>query len=291
MTSPKPEAGRKSLFSWYNVERTDVYVAAVLLAAIAAIHLLGQHNALIENAEKGLLPAAIGMVLVLVLRLNASVKSQGARIEDELKRLQAALDATVADQFEQAARRLEPEFVALTAPHVQRFANNMRGLLQRHTLSIRDTASFNTFYQTVLATFPNEHFLATALPSANYFWGAKQNVDLLQAFIANGGRVTRTFWIHSEDDLAKPEAKGILDHQAELGVEVKTSMLGSAPHRLRGALFSVAASGRVGWTVQIDADQRVIAFEVTTDKERLQDMLEEHKELQRLPGTHAYTPR
>jgi hypothetical protein len=83
MSSSKPESGKKSLFAWYNVERTDVYVAAVLLAAIAAVHLIGQHNELIENAEKGLLPAAVGMVLVLVLRLNTSVKTQGARIEED----------------------------------------------------------------------------------------------------------------------------------------------------------------------------------------------------------------
>jgi hypothetical protein len=225
-----------------------------------------------ERARKAESSAAIVEVLlvamlVLVISLSLRVGQVASTIEHDLARLTHLQKEGDVERFRQLRQQLDPNLERLFGDHVERELHSVTQALTSKQITLNDLDEFRLLYKETLRQFPRDEFLATSIPSREFFWRDPSVDTAIAEFIRRGGRMKRIFFI--TNDLAEsPEALEIMTRQDSMGVVVYYVSVDRIPAHLN-KLYLVASRADLAWQANIDAANRITTVTATANAEEI----------------------
>ena len=207
------------------------------------------------------------IVLVLIGLMMEMLVSMYFLIEKESDALQSHFSRSTLEQIGQLRSQVHSRLNRVVPGEIDRLFGQFTDLLTDNRLQLSDPEKFRGFYKATLAEFPAKEFWATSLPYRRYFWRDDETEQAMQRFIRGGGKMTRIFFINSEQELQSPEVIQILSRQAELDVTVYTGLAPTISRDLRRT-FMVDSQGQIAWETFAGPNHEIERVEVVVDSDR-----------------------
>jgi hypothetical protein len=201
---------------------------------------------------------------------------------DESKRQLGKIGSILTDiqleQFAHLKEQLSPQLNKVFLEFISDWIDKVHAAAKRQEIVLEgdDVDLFRHFYRRTLQAFPDSRFLATSLPSREYFW--KENQIFNQAmtkFIKEGtGSIERIFFLDRKPDAEiSDEQAEVIEEQLNMGVIVSVVYDPSVHIRLK-RYFVTEDKGSIAW--EVFAHLREIHKVVATSDRRL---TEEYKRI------------
>jgi len=264
-------------------ERFAIYGPGMLGAAGLALGLADAVGLLGKNwltNHPGVILFVLSLLLGFTTVTEKTANETRAKVDDLLS-LQGKTDL---ERLRSVTSRLDPSLQRVFSEHVEGLVAKLLQALENRTVQV-DGLDFGYFYRKSLEGNPGRHFMATALPYKRYFWKSQPALDAIGRFIANGGKMTRIFFLESEGELSDDEVIEVLSSQVRVGVEVYN--ICQAPARLK-KYFMVAKDRSIGWETFIGTDQELVSATVTSQPDKILQYLRDFEQLMYLPATRRF---
>jgi hypothetical protein len=225
--------------------------------------------------------------------LPERVRKQVVRIvtrreEDPLTNsLQAFAPLEVGEKVRAFQGQMDPALRLVFGDHISKLLRGVETAVTNHVVVLDEGAMLPGFYELTLRAFPGASFSATSVPSKGDFWGNQAIIEAITAFIRNGGKMRRIFFIHDSNQLKEPEVKEVLDTQRRMGVTVYLARGDKTPIPSRlHRLLLVEDQGRIGWEVEVDERGLMKRVEATSDSNTISEYQEVFNELLKQSEKH-----
>jgi SAM-dependent methyltransferase len=210
------------------------------------------------------------------------------RLDETVAKIETAITQDKLEKLPGLRRFLHPNLDIVIGSHVSDMLEQLSRIFRDRTYELDDIEMYRGMYKKTLEAYKGAHFLATSIPSEQFFWRTQSSTEqAISAFIKSGGRMSRIFFLSSYDDLRGEEARRILLTQCEAGVQVYTALLAGVPSHLR-RFFLVDAEGRIGWEPVRGPDNTINGITMTADAEATTSYLRMFRELMNLDSTKPY---
>lgn len=136
------------------------------------------------------------------------------------------------------------------------------------TITIRDQDIFKIFFKNVLKDNPSSTFVATSLPTKDYFWDDDNFFKKMADFVEGGGEIKRIFFLESEDSLKDQEVIEVLTKHRDSNVEVYTLVKDSTLEWEYYHPFFTDVDGSLGWEANLDS-QSIKKITITANEKTI----------------------
>lgn len=253
-----------------------VLISAALISGLIAIFdlfgLLDEISWLVERTDTLVL-------LVLSVLLGSLIFD---RRRDQI--LQEMLEDLQLGKLSSLQYYMDENLIEVFGEHISGLLQSIEMASKNKEIRLHDMELFRYFYKRTLDVFPKSEFLATSIPSKNYFWKNNSSEDGIRNFIENGGKMRRVFFIDVPLNELEEDAKEIIQTQLDIGVETYITQVSNTPNRLR-KFFFVDNAERIAWEVFIGASNDMISIIMTSDKARNKEYKKIFDSLMKLPTT------
>ena len=172
--------------------------------------------------------------------------------KNQLERMGNILTDIQLEQFTQLKERLNPQLNKVFLEFAREWIDKVHAAAKRQEIVLEGAGVdlFRHFYRRTLQAFPKRRFLATSLPSRNYFWKDNQTLNHAMAkFIKEGGKIERIFFFDKEPDTEiSDEQTAVIEEQLDMGVLVYVVHGPSVPKDLK-KYFVTEERGSIAWEV------------------------------------------
>lgn len=151
--------------------------------------------------------------------------------------------------------------------------------IEAKKIAVNSGSRYRYFYIRTLQCYPKASFLATSFPRATYLWKDLAVEEAVKAFIRNGGKMTRIFFIRDAHELTSSEVQEVLTRQCKIGVKVYTVYANTVAYDLQKN-FLVEAKGRIAWETFMHDNQKLGSCIATADTTETQKYCQIIKRLQ-----------
>ena len=204
-------------------------------------------------------------------------KSQLGKIGDILTDIQLEQFARLKEQLSPQLNKVFLEFISEWIDKVHLAAKRQEIILEGDDVDL-----FRHFYRRTLQAFPASRFLATSLPSREYFWKGNQIFNqAMTKFIKEGaGSIERIFFLDRKHDAEiSDEQAEVIEEQIDMGVVVFVVYSPTVHIRLK-RYFVTEDKGAIAWEVfaHLQEINKVVASanrEITGEYKKIYDELKE----------------
>ncbi|HEX5734443.1 MAG TPA: hypothetical protein VF131_16525 [Blastocatellia bacterium] len=171
----------------------------------------------------------------------------------QLEKIGEILTDIQLEQFAHLKEQLNPQLNKVFLEFISDWIDKVHTAAKRQEIILEgdDVDLFRHFYRRTLQAFPESRFLATSLPSREYFWKENQIINqAITKFIKEGaGAMERIFyWDKEVDAEISDEEADVIEEQVSMGVEVFV-VYDSSVYRHLKRYFVTEEKGAIAWEV------------------------------------------
>ena len=167
-------------------------------------------------------------------------------------------------QLDKIEYMVDPKLRHVFGKEIKGYIKSLDLAINKKQIIFNDIAVFRFFYKLALEKYTFSTFLATSIPSKNYFWKNKLTEDSMKNFITNGGSLKRIYFLDCELADANKEILDILKFQLNIGIEVYIVANERVPKDLR-RFFALESTQQIGWEVHAGPKNEINQVIVSSD--------------------------
>lgn len=246
-----------------------VSIVSIAIAVLETTHQIHLTDDVLRYATLGAF-GAVALCLSVVM----------ARQHRIFKQLEYITDQKALEHVRGMVSDVDPMLRDILGPSIDERVRNLESLLSRQTATVANPSAFLYFWTQTLFKYPEKKYCATSLARNSYFWKNDEAIKAMKAVLSprpsgRRGKVRRIFLLDDEAELRSPEARAIMDRQAELGVTVRTMIAATYDKKL----FLCAEDGSIAWEVFIEGSGTFREARVTTERARVMHHFQEFEHM------------